>query len=91
MTFSEFGRRPYENDALGTDHGTAAPLFMMGSALKLKNGLYGDPPDLDIPDKGDLQYKIDFRQIYATVLDQWLDGDSAKVLGQKFDHLPVLT
>jgi uncharacterized protein (DUF1501 family) len=91
MTFSEFGRRPYENDAQGTDHGTAAPLFMMGSALKLKNGLYGDPPDLDIPDKGDLQYKIDFRQIYATVLDQWLDGDSAKVLGQKFDHLPVLT
>ena len=90
MTFSEFGRRPYENVALGTDHGTAAPLFMMGSALNAKNGLIGDAPDLNIPDKGDLTYKIDFRQVYATVLQRWLDTDPAKLLGKKFEPLPIL-
>jgi uncharacterized protein (DUF1501 family) len=91
MTFSEFGRRPYENVALGTDHGTAAPLFLMGSALKAKNGLIGEAPDLRIPDKGDLTYKIDFRQVYATVLKRWLDSDPSAVLGAKpFEEIPIL-
>jgi uncharacterized protein (DUF1501 family) len=90
MTFSEFGRRPYENAAQGTDHGTAAPLFMMGSALKAKDGLIGDAPDLHIPDRGDLTYKIDFRQVYATVLQRWLDTDPAKLLGKPFEPLPIL-
>ena len=89
MTFSEFGRRPYENDAQGTDHGTAAPLFVMGGALK-QGGVIGDAPDLNIPAKGDLTYKIDFRQVYATVLDKWLETPPETVLGQKFAELPFL-
>ncbi len=90
MTFSEFGRRPYENDALGTDHGTAAPLFLMGSALKTPGGIIGQAPDLNIGPQGDLEYKIDFRQIYSTVLHRWLDADPAKILGQKFQELPLV-
>jgi uncharacterized protein (DUF1501 family) len=90
MTFSEFGRRPNENAAQGTDHGTAAPLFMMGTALKVKGGLLGDAPNLNIPDKADLEYKIDFRQVYATVLRQWLDADPTALLGKKFEELPIL-
>ncbi len=89
MTFSEFGRRPYENDARGTDHGTAAPLFVMSSGLK-KAGLIGEAPDLNIPEKGDLTFKIDFRQVYATVLDRWLEADPSKVLTGKFEELPFL-
>jgi len=90
MTFSEFGRRPHENDALGTDHGTAAPLFVMSGGLK-KAGVIGEAPDLNIPDKADLTYKIDFRQVYATVLHRWLDTDPAAILGgQKFTELPFL-
>jgi len=89
MTFSEFGRRPYENDAQGTDHGTAAPLFVMSGALK-QGGVIGEAPDLNIPAKGDLTYKIDFRQVYATVLDKWMETDPAAVLGQKFTELPFL-
>jgi uncharacterized protein (DUF1501 family) len=89
MTFSEFGRRPYENDAHGTDHGTAAPLFVMSGALK-QGGVIGDAPDLNIPPKGDLTYKIDFRQVYATVLDKWLETPPETVLGQKFTELPFL-
>jgi uncharacterized protein (DUF1501 family) len=89
MTFSEFGRRPHENDALGTDHGTAAPLFVMGGALK-QGGVIGAAPDLNIPDKSDLTYKIDFRQVYATVLNHWLDTDPSTVLKGKFEELPFL-
>jgi uncharacterized protein (DUF1501 family) len=89
MTFSEFGRRPHENDALGTDHGTAAPLFVMSGALK-QSGAIGAPPDLNIPDKGDITYKIDFRQVYATVLHRWLEVDPSVVLSTKFQEVPFL-
>jgi uncharacterized protein (DUF1501 family) len=89
MTFSEFGRRPYENDARGTDHGTAAPLFVMGGALQ-QGGVIGEAPNLNIPEKGDITYKIDFRQVYATVLHRWLEADPSKVLADKFEELPFL-
>ncbi len=89
MTFSEFGRRPYENDARGTDHGTAAPLFVMGSGLK-QAGVIGEAPNLNIPEKGDITYQIDFRQVYATVLHRWLEADPASVLTGKFEELPFL-
>lgn len=89
MTFSEFGRRPYENDARGTDHGTAAPLFVMGGALK-QAGVIGEAPNLNIPEKGDITYKIDFRQVYATVLHRWLEADPSQVLTGKFAELPFL-
>jgi uncharacterized protein (DUF1501 family) len=88
MTFSEFGRRPAENGSAGTDHGTAAPLFVMGS--KVNGGLLGQPPDLGITAKEDLRYSTDFRGIYSSVLDRWLEADSSKILGETFEHVPFV-
>ncbi|MGF1484858.1 MAG: DUF1501 domain-containing protein [Opitutales bacterium] len=88
MTFSEFGRRPNENAGGGTDHGTAAPLFVMGSGLKAP--LLGAAPDLNLRRGQDLQYTTDFRQVYATVLEKWLQAPSGEVLGQPFETLPFL-
>jgi uncharacterized protein (DUF1501 family) len=82
MTFSEFGRRPSENESKGTDHGTAAPLFVMGS--RVKAGLHGTAPSLDVGPNRDLTFSTDFRRIYATVLDRWLGCDSKAVLGASF-------
>lgn len=87
MTFSEFGRRVAENGGRGTDHSAAAPLFLIGSAVRGK--LFGEQPSLTDLDDGDLKYKIDFRSIYATVLDKWLGADSKAVLGEKFDQLDL--
>ena len=86
MTFSEFGRRVAENASNGTDHGTASSMFFIGGGIK-KAGLYNDIPSLDDLDEGDLKYKIDFKQAYATVLDKWLDEESAHVLDRKYSHL----
>ena len=88
LTFSEFGRRVGENGSAGTDHGTAAPMFVIGS--KVKGGLHGPIPDFNDLDNGDLKFKIDFREVYAATLDQWIGGDSEVVLGQKFEHADVL-
>jgi uncharacterized protein (DUF1501 family) len=88
MTFSEFGRRPSENDSRGTDHGTAAPLFVMGS--RVKGGLHGTPPLLNLQKNQDLTFSTDFRQVYATALDRWLDCPSERVLGGKFQALPLI-
>ncbi|HEX2751063.1 MAG TPA: DUF1501 domain-containing protein, partial [Verrucomicrobiales bacterium] len=82
MTFSEFGRRVGENASGGTDHGTAAPLFVMGAGVK--PGLYGKQPSLTDLDKGDLKFTTDFRSVYATVLDRWLKAPAEKVLGKAF-------
>jgi uncharacterized protein (DUF1501 family) len=88
LCFSEFGRRVQENGSQGTDHGTAGPVFLAGP--KVKAGLVGEAPKLlDLQD-GDLKMTTDFRRIYATILDQWLGYPSDKVLGGKFQHLPVL-
>jgi uncharacterized protein (DUF1501 family) len=70
MTFSEFGRRIAENDSQGTDHGTAGPMFLAGP--KVNPGLHGPTPNLADLDGGDLKSAIDFREVYATVLDKWL-------------------
>lgn len=88
LVFSEFGRRSYENASGGTDHGAAAPLFLVGTPVK--GGLYGPLPDLENLNDGDLKFAIDFRQVYATTLDAWLGGDSQAVLAGKFEPLPVL-
>ena len=69
MTFSEFGRRVKQNGSGGTDHGTASNVFVMGGKLKTDKTLM-QAPDLQNLDEGDLKYKIDFRNIYATVLDK---------------------
>jgi uncharacterized protein (DUF1501 family) len=88
LTFSEFGRRVGENGSGGTDHGTAAPMFIVGKSVK--GGLHGPIPDLNDLDNGDLRFKIDFREVYAATLDTWMGGDSEIVLGQKFQHVDVL-
>lgn len=88
LVFSEFGRRSFENASGGTDHGAAAPMFLVGS--RVKGGVYGPLPDLTDLQDGDLKYKIDFRQVYATTLDHWMGGDSALVLGQKFQSVDVI-
>lgn len=88
MTFSEFGRRPFENESKGTDHGTAAPLFVMGS--RVKAGLLGTPPSLDIPRNQDVAFSTDFRSLYATMLEDWLGSPSAPVLGGAFPKLPLV-
>lgn len=90
MTFSEFGRRVGENASGGTDHGAAAPMFVIGN--KVKAGLLGKAPCLAPSDlnQGDLKYTVDFRSVYAGVLEAWLKTSSEPVLGRKFDPLPVV-
>jgi uncharacterized protein (DUF1501 family) len=89
MTWSEFGRRVHENGSAGTDHGTAAPLFVLGNAVS--GGVYGEPPDLGSLDPHDnLLYTTDFRSVYATVLDRWLGAPSAAVLGGNFGEQSFL-
>ncbi len=89
MTYSEFGRRPKENQSGGTDHGTANAHFMMGG--KVKGGLYGQAPALARLDgNGNLPFAVDFRSVYATVIDKWWSGDSSKILGGKFEALDLL-
>jgi len=82
MAFSEFGRRVAENGSEGTDHGAAGPMFLIGNVQK--PGIIGKPPDLAHLVDGDVAHQIDFRAVYASVLDQWLGVKSEKVLGKKF-------
>lgn len=84
MTWSEFGRRVEENGSQGTDHGTAAPLFVLGNSIH--KGIYGEPPDLKNLDQvGNLKYTVDFRSVYATVLDRWMGASSKDVLGGTYN------
>jgi uncharacterized protein (DUF1501 family) len=85
MTFSEFGRRVEENANRGTDHGTAAPMFLIGGGVK--GGVYGDHPSLTDLDYGNLRWHTDFRSVYATVLEGWLGVPSATVLGTSYSLL----
>lgn len=89
MTFSEFGRRVSQNASRGTDHGTANNLFLLGGKLK-KPGFYNEGPDLTNLDAGDLIHQVDFRAIYATILDDWLKTDSLKILGNSYSSLRLL-
>ncbi len=89
LTFSEFGRRAQENGSKGTDHGAAACLFVAGPKMK-KGGLVGEHPSLKDLDSGDLKWHIDFRQVYATLLDHWMGCDSKTVLAGTFPHLDQL-
>jgi uncharacterized protein (DUF1501 family) len=88
LTFSEFGRRVQENANGGTDHGAAAPMFVLGG--KVKPGLFGKYPSLTELDHGDLKFNTDFRSVYGTVLDQWLKAPSQAVLGRKFPALGIV-
>jgi len=86
FTFSEFGRRVSQNASGGTDHGTGNNMFIVSGGLKQK-GLINEMPDLADLDEGDLKYKVDFKNVYATILNKWLGADDVKILNQKFDHL----
>lgn len=88
LTFSEFGRRVDENGSRGTDHGAGSCLFLAGPAVK--GGVVGKHPSLSDLGDGDLKFHTDFRQVYATLLDQWLGCNSAGVLGERFAPLPIL-
>jgi uncharacterized protein (DUF1501 family) len=86
FTFSEFGRRVSQNASNGTDHGTANNMFFLSGGLKQK-GILNGMPDLADLDDGDLKYKIDFKNVYSTVLKNWLGADDQKILGKKYDRL----
>jgi len=88
MTFSEFGRRPQENGSRGTDHGTAAPMFIVGGAIK--GGLYGQTPSLTDLDGGNLKYGVDFRSVYSTVLANWMGADPTHAVLGTFPTIPML-
>lgn len=85
-TFSEFGRRVAQNASGGTDHGTANQMFFLGGNLKQK-GLLNPLPNLSDLDQGDLKFNVDFRQVYATLLERWLGTEAAPILGKKFEPL----
>ncbi len=87
LVFSEFGRRVAENGGAGTDHGAAAPVLLYGG--KLQGGILGSAPNLEKLNDGNLVHQIDFRQIYASILNDWLRVDAQRVLGQKFEPLPL--
>jgi uncharacterized protein (DUF1501 family) len=82
LTFSEFGRRAAENGSAGTDHGAAAPVLLAGGAVA--GGVHGEYPSLSDLDDGDLKYTCDFRSVYSSVINGWLDGDAGSVLGQEY-------
>jgi uncharacterized protein (DUF1501 family) len=88
LTFSEFGRRVAENASAGTDHGAAGPVFLAGTPIH--GGLHGERPSLADLNAGDVKSTIDFRQIYATLLDQWLGIPSAGILSEEFAALPLI-
>jgi len=86
MTFSEFGRRVAQNASGGTDHGTANNMFLIGGGLKQK-GVLNPLPDLKDLQDGDLKHKVDFKDVYATILRNWLNADDKKILGRQFNYL----
>jgi len=86
FTFSEFGRRVQQNASNGTDHGTANNMFLISGGLKQK-GLINPLPDLANLDEGDLKYNVDFKNVYATVLNKWLKADDKSILTKKYDYM----
>ncbi|MFN3408845.1 MAG: DUF1501 domain-containing protein [Limisphaerales bacterium] len=90
MTFSEFGRRVAQNGSQGTDHGAASTMFLIGG--KTRSGLLGEYPSLAPRDllQGDLKFTVDFRSVYAGVLEQWLQTPSEPILGRRFTPLPIV-
>ena len=88
VMFTEFGRRVEENGSLGTDHGTATPMFIVGKGVK--GGFYGRHPSLTDLDDGNMKMTTDFRRVYATVIREWLGYDEADaILKGRFDPLSV--
>lgn len=89
FTFSEFGRRVAQNASNGTDHGTANNMFLVSGGLRQK-GLINPVCDLADLQDGDLKFKVDFKEVYATILNKWLDADDAGILGKKYTHMQFI-
>ncbi len=88
LTMSEFGRRPRDNGS-GTDHGTASPMFAVGSPVI--GGRFGQTPSLTALDEtSNMKHTVDFRSVYATVLDSWLEVDADGILGAGYERIPFL-
>jgi uncharacterized protein (DUF1501 family) len=86
MVFSEFGRRPQENGSIGSDHGTAAPMFVIGT--RVRGGIYGDQPSLtDLDSNRNLKYGVDFRAVYGSVLENWLGASQEASLGSRWENV----
>ncbi|MEQ8844465.1 MAG: DUF1501 domain-containing protein [Phycisphaerales bacterium] len=88
LTFSEFGRRVSQNASGGTDHGTAAPMFLFGPMVR--PGVHGTHPSMSDLDNGDLKHTLDFRHIYSGVLGSWMGADADAILGQRYRPALVL-
>ena len=89
LTYAEFGRRPRENQNSGTDHGTASVHFALGG--RVQGGFFGAAPDLSsLSADGNPAHALDFREVYATVLDRWWGVDSHDALGGRFAPVPFL-
>lgn len=88
LVWSEFGRRPQENAQDGTDHGSALPIFLVGNAVN--GGMHGEAPSLTSLEQNNLIFSTDFRSIYATLLEKWLQAPSADILGGSFPQLDLL-
>lgn len=87
LTFSEFGRRVAENASEGTDHGAAGLMMLCGESIK--PGLLGQKADLTDLQEGDLKHQIDFRTVYAGIIQDWLGGDPAKALGASYEPMKL--
>jgi len=88
VQWSEFGRRPGENASFGSDHGTASSVFIVGNPIR--GGIYGEQPSLAasaLDSSGNVEFKVDFREVYATILDRWLGADSRSVLAGQYSDL----
>jgi uncharacterized protein (DUF1501 family) len=88
MTYAEFGRRPQENNSMGTDHGTASTHFVAGG--RVRGGLYGQAPQLGALEGGNLLHAVDFRSLYATAIERWWGADSVRALGGRFERLDLV-
>ncbi len=88
LVFTEFGRRVPENISLGTDHGTATPVFLAGAPVA--GGQYGEMPSLTELDDGNLLHTTDFRRVYASAIGDWMGADTRVVLGDDFEPVPAV-
>jgi uncharacterized protein (DUF1501 family) len=88
MCFSEFGRRVGQNASGGTDHGTAAPMYLMGDMVR--PGLLGQHPSMNDLDNGDLKFGVDFRSVYTAILADWMGADATTVLGKTYRKAQVI-
>jgi uncharacterized protein (DUF1501 family) len=88
IAFSEFGRRVAQNASGGTDHGAAAPVYLAGDMVR--PGVLGDHPSLTDLDQGDLKFAVDFRCIYAAVLEDWMGASAKGILGSSYRKAKVL-